>query len=304
MAEKPLGLVVNIQRYSLNDGPGTRTTVFLKGCPLRCRWCHNVEMISLHNEVWYSPMQCTSCGKCIEICPESAIQGYKDKRLIDRDVCIGEVCFRCVEVCPNRAMNVIANWMTVDDVVKEVQKDAVFYRYGGGGCTVSGGEPLVQYQFICEVLKECKNRGIHTALDTCGYGRWDILSEVSKYSDLILFDIKHMNSAKHQWGTGVSNELILENARRLSRVAKLRIRVPVIPEFNDSNEELREIAHFAKLNGIEDVDLLPYHLFASAKYKMYLTKFEFADAKPPNEELMQEVKAMFEGCGLQATIGG
>lgn len=304
MAEKILGLVANIQRYSLNDGPGTRTNVFMKGCLLKCRWCHNVEMVGTHNEVLYSPILCTGCGKCIEVCAKSAITGYKDKRAIDRAACAGEACFKCIEVCPNRAMMPVAKWMTIEEVVKEVQKDQVFYRYGGGGITVSGGEPLAQLQFVTEVLKECQGHGIHTALDTCGYSSWDILSQIAKYSDLILFDIKHMDSVKHTWGTGVSNELIIENARKLAKVAKLRIRIPVIPGFNDSEEELREIASFVKSNGMRDVDLLPYHPFASAKYKMYLAKYEFANTKPPSEEHMQDVKTIFERYGLQATIGG
>ena len=304
MAEKLLGLVANIQRYSLNDGPGTRTTVFVKGCPLRCRWCHNPEMIRTRNEVWYNPVLCTNCGKCLEVCPESAIKGCKDERVIDRDVCTSEACLKCVEVCQNHAMNVVAKWMTVEDVVKEVQKDAMFYRYGGGGCTVSGGEPSLQYQFVTEVLKECQSRGIHTVLDTCGYTSWDVLSQIANYSDLILFDVKHMNSVKHQWGTGVSNELILENAKKLSRVDKLRIRVPVIPGFNDSEEELREIAYFVKSNGIEDVDLLPFHSYASGKYKMYLMKYEFAETTQPSDEHMEEVKVLTERYGLHVTVGG
>jgi pyruvate formate lyase activating enzyme len=304
MEEKIKGLVANIQDYSVNDGPGTRTTVFLQGCPLRCRWCHNVEMTSVRNEVWYSSALCTCCGKCIEVCPESALKGYKDEREIDRNVCTGEACLKCVAVCPTNAMKVVARWMSTEEVLKEIQKGEIFYWRDGGGVTVSGGEPLVQHRFVTELLRQCQQHSIHSCLETCAYASWDVLSEAIKYVDIVLLDIKHMNPAKHKLGTGVPNELILENARKLAKVAQLRIRVPVIPGFNASEEELRDIAEFVKSNGVKEVDLLPYHSYADGKYKMYLRKYEFAQTQAPSENQMQNYKAIFEGYGLQVTIGG
>jgi pyruvate formate lyase activating enzyme len=303
MREELFGLVANIQRYSVNDGPGIRTTVFLKGCPLRCKWCHNVEMIHMQNEVWYSPGLCSQCGKCVEICPKSAIRGFKDERVIDRDVCIDEACLKCAEICSTRSMTIVARKMTVEHVLKEVRKDEIFYRRDGG-VTVSGGEPLSQFSFVVELLKVCQAHSIHTALDTSGYASWNVLSEVARYSDLILFDIKHINSEKHRWGTGVSNELILENATKLVRVAKMRARIPLIPTFNDCEEDLIEIAKFVKSIGLEEVDLLPYHSYAEGKYKMYLRIFEFSKVQPSSEDHLQHVKAIFQNYGLQVTIGG
>lgn len=304
MTENSSGLVANIQRYSLNDGPGIRTTVFLKGCPLRCRWCHNVEMISPYNEVWYYFALCTCCGKCIEACPESALRGYKSARVIDRNICKGEACLRCVEVCPTHAMATVARRLPVREVLNEVRKDEIFYRHGGGGVTLSGGEPLEQPHFIMELLKECQRHSIHTTLDTCGYSNWSVLSEVAKHVDLVLFDIKHMNSAKHEWGTGVSNVLILENAAKLAKMATIRIRIPVVPGFNESEEELTEIAKFMKLGGLKDADLLPFHSYAEGKYKMYMKEYEFGNTHSPSEERIYDLKLIFEAHGVQVTIGG
>jgi pyruvate formate lyase activating enzyme len=303
LSKKLVGLVANIQRYSVNDGPGTRTTVFMKGCFLRCKWCHNVEMIGTRNEVWYSSALCTCCGNCIEICSEFAIKGYKDERVLDRNACTAESCFKCVEVCQNHALTPIAKKMTVADVLKEVKKDEIFYWRDGGGVTISGGEPSVQPQFVAELVRECKNHSIHTVLDTCGYASWYVLSRIAKDADLILLDIKHINSAKHEWGTGVSNKLILQNAKKLVNLTKIRIRVPVIPGFNDSEEEVTEIAKFIKSINLEDVDLLPYHSYAEGKYKMYMKDYEFAKVLPPSEEQMLDFKALFEAHGLKVTVG-
>jgi len=303
LSKKLLGLVANIQRYSVNDGPGTRTTVFMKGCPLRCKWCHNVEMIGTRNEVWYSSALCTCCGNCIEICTGFAIKGYKEERVIDRNACTAESCFKCIEVCHNHALTAVAKEMTIEDVLKEVKKDEIFYWRDGGGVSISGGEPLMQPQFVAELIRECQNNLLHTTLDTCGYASWYFLSKIAKRADLILFDIKHINSTKHVWGTGVSNKLILQNATKLVKLAKIRIRVPVIPGFNDSEEEVTEIAKFIKSIGLEDVDLLPYHSYAGGKYTMYMKEYEFAKILPPSEEQMLDFKAMFEGYGLKVTIG-
>jgi pyruvate formate lyase activating enzyme len=297
------GLIADIQTYSVNDGPGIRTTIFLKGCPLKCNWCHNPEMINVYNEVWYKGVLCSSCGKCIDVCPESAIKEYKDDRVIDRDACTA--CMKCVEVCPSNAMCGIGWLVNVEDALKEIQKSEVFYRRGGGGVTISGGEPLLQPRFTTEFLKECQKRLIHTALDTCGYAPWGTLSEVAKYADLILFDIKHVDPMKHEQGTHVSNELILENLKKLVKATRsIRIRIPIVPKFNDSEDDMRGIAELVTLNNLREVDLLPYHTYAEAKYKMLGRKYELAGTQPPADDQMQRFRAILQGYGLTVSIGG
>lgn len=296
MGEQILGLITNIQVYSINDGPGIRTTVFMKGCPFKCKWCHNPEMINPNIEVWYRSMLCGSCGKCIEVCPVSAIKGYKDEREIDRDTCT--VCLKCVEVCPTHSLSVVGKLMTVEEVLKEIRKDELFYRRNGGGATISGGEPTMQADFVSELLKQCKDHLIHAAIETCGYTSWDTMGKVAKHADLILYDIKHI------YGTDVSNELILENAKKLAKIANIRIRIPVIPKFNDSEDVLRKIAEFMVSNNLQEVDLLPYHKYGEVKYKMLGKKYGLDELQVPSEELMQNFKTMFESYGLKVTIGG
>lgn len=260
-------------------------------------------MINADNEVWYKGVLCTSCGKCIAVCPESAIQGYKDDRILDRDVCTA--CMKCVEVCPSQAMCAIGWEGSVEDVLREIQKEEVFYRRGSGGATLSGGEPLLYPFFTTELLRECQKRLIHTAIETCGFASWNILSEIAKNTDLILFDMKHLDPIKHKQGTGASNEQILENLKELAKMTRnIRIRIPIIPKFNDSEEELRKIAEFMTLNDLQEVDLLPYHVYAEGKYKMLGRKYELAGAQPPTEEQMESFRALFESYGLKVTIGG
>ena len=284
------GLTANIQHYAVNDGPGIRTTVFMKGCPLRCKWCHNPEMIDPHLGIWYRQMLCTSCSKCIEVCSESAIEGFGDERVIDRNAC--NLCMKCVEVCPNHAMAAVGEQITVENALKEIRKDEIFYRRNNGGATLSGGEPLLQAHFVTELLKQCQDHLVHTVLDTCGYSSWDTMSKAVEYADLILFDIKHMDAAKHKWGTGVSNELILENARRLAKTNEMWVRVPIIPGFNDTEGELRDIAEFMLFNSLHNVDLLPYHTYAEGKYKMLGRQYELALGHPFDEEWMQDFQSI------------
>ena len=304
--EKRTGLVADIQHYSLQDGPGIRTTVFVKGCPLSCRWCHNPEMINPGKEVWYDAAKCTQCGKCIEVCPAQALKGYKDEREIDRDACIARTgCRKCVEVCPSRAMSAVGQEMAVEDAVKEVRGDEVFYRHSGGGACISGGEPSLQADFASEFLKECQDHAVHTAIETCGYASWDRLRQVAQYADLILYDIKHMDPTKHREETGVSNELVLENVKKLVNMGKkIRIRVPVIPGYNDSEDHFKKIAEFMVSNNLENIDLLPYHSYAEAKYKRLCTKYEYAGMEAPSDEEMEKRKVLLESYGLQVNIGG
>lgn len=262
-------------------------------------------MVNPDKEVWYNAANCTRCGRCIEICPTKAIQGYQDERVIDRDACIARTgCRKCVEVCPNAAMAVVGKEMAVGDVVKEVQEDEVFYHRSGGGTCISGGEPSLQEDFAAEFLKECQGHALNTSIETCGYASWDTLSKVAQYADLMLVDIKHMDPVKHKEGTGVSNEIILENITKLAKMGvSIRIRLPLIPGYNDSEDNLKKTAEFMVANNLKYIDLLPYHSFAENKYKKLGKKFETAGIKEPSMEEMAKVKAFFESYGLEANIG-
>ncbi len=261
------GVVFNIQRCSLHDGPGIRTTVFLKGCPLKCFWCQNPESQTGGPEVLLDTRKCTLCGACQRACRAGAVRldGGGGKLVFNRSDCRG--CGSCVPVCPNEARSISGKEMTVEEVMQEVLKDLKFYKKSGGGVTLSGGEPLAQPRFIREILKRCKEEGLHTTLDTCGYARWSSTKGVLEYVDLVLFDIKHPDAAKHAEATGHDNRLILENAKRIAKLKPMRVRVPLIPGFNDSAETVGEIIRFAKDElGCPDIDLLPYNRLGEIKY--------------------------------------
>jgi len=260
------GIVFNIQRYSIHDGPGIRTTVFLKGCPLRCFWCQNPESQRMEPEILFDARNCTSCGECIKICPQGATSRLQDRVRIDRNLCRG--CGRCVEVCLNEARRLSGRSMTVDEVMRDVMKDAKFYEHSGGGVTLSGGDPLAQPHFALSILQRCKRAGFHTALDTCGYAPWQTFEGLLKYVDLVLFDIKQIDPQKHRTATGKDNELILQNARKIAKLRPMRVRVPIIPGFNDSVDAVKAIARFAKEElGIADVDILSYNKLGEGKYE-------------------------------------
>ena len=260
------GIVFNIQRYSIHDGPGIRTTVFLKGCPLQCFWCQNPESQKRKPEVFLNKSKCTLCGECVAVCPTGASALSERSSTIDRDKCTG--CGKCVEACPNEARSLVGRDMTIDEVMKEVIRDRRFYENSGGGVTLSGGEPIAQPKFACAILQACKGAGLHTVLDTCGYVSWPTMEKLLKYTDLVLYDIKCMGRKKHYEATGKANEIILENAKRIAKYKAMRVRVPVIPGFNDSADEISAIAHFVKaeLNSV-DIDLLPYNKMGEIKYE-------------------------------------
>jgi pyruvate formate lyase activating enzyme len=258
------GIIFNIQGYSIHDGPGIRTTVFFKGCPLRCYWCQNPESQALKAEVLFNRSVCILCGRCVDACPSGAAQLSEDSAIIDRKKCSG--CGTCIDVCPVDARNLVGKYWEVDEVMAEVLRDRRFYESSGGGVTLSGGEPMAQPEFALNILKGCKEEGLHTALDTCGHVSWSIFERLLEYTDLVLYDIKCINTIKHKEATGQSNDLILENAKKVYRIKPMRVRVPLIPGFNDSIDEVRAIAGFvnAKLGKVE-IDLLPYNKLAEGK---------------------------------------
>jgi len=260
-------MLFNIQRYSIHDGPGIRTTVFLKGCNLKCFWCHNAESRKSHKQVQFFEQKCKLCGRCVEVCRQNAHKILGGEKVYERDSCI--TCGRCVKECANGALVMSGYAKDVCDVIKEVKKDAPFYKSSGGGVTISGGEPMLQIDFLKSILIECKNEHIHTALDTAGCVAWEDFEKIIPYTDLFLFDIKTMNAKKHIMATGSGNELILSNLKKLDAAgADIIIRVPVIPGFNDTNKDILEIADFVnRLQNIKKVDILPYNEMAGAKFE-------------------------------------
>lgn len=296
------GLVFDIQRFSIHDGPGIRTIVFLKGCPLSCRWCSNPESQSLKPVIMYQEMNCIHCGRCIAACKKGAIN-INNRDFINRDICTA--CGECVNVCPASALTLKGKKMTVEQVVKELKKDATSYRRSGGGITLSGGEPLVQSDFSKELLKACKAQGWHTAIETTGYARAETIEKVFPYVDLALMDIKNMNSEIHKECTGVSNEIILENAARVSKITKMVVRVPVIPEFNSSEQNIFETCRFVKtLNNVDTIHLLPYHTYGENKYRLLGRDYLMKESRNLNNDEIENLKSIVQGQGIECIIGG
>ena len=260
------GHIFDVQRFSLHDGPGIRTVVFLKGCPLRCAWCANPESQQPGPQIAWFENLCARCGRCSEACPRGAIHMDDGSVCTDRRLCA--VCGECAAACARRARRVMGREMSGDEVMAEVSRDAAFYRRSGGGVTFSGGEPLSQLHFLLECLRTCRRWGYHTAVETCGQAPWDDLCEAAAVTDLFLYDVKCVEPLRHEKLTGVRNELILENLERLLALgATVTVRVPVIPGANDDRENLTLLAGFvASHRGIRAVELLPYHALGTHKY--------------------------------------
>jgi pyruvate formate lyase activating enzyme len=298
------GFVFNIQKYSLQDGPGIRTTVFLKGCPLCCQWCHNPESISPRREIIVVESRCIACGECRAACEfgESvAGTGLLPPR---HDQCT--LCAECVDACPTGARQVIGRTMTVAEVVAEVAKDRIFYEDSGGGVTISGGEPLLQPRFVIALLGALREAGIHAVLDTTGFGCTEHLLNAAKFADLVLYDLKAFDEGRHRELTGVSNRSILANLTALNAVHRnVWIRLPVVPGFNDDLVELRKIADFiAGLNCVTLVNLLPFHRSGLHKYERLGQVHGLHGVEVPSEELMERAAAVFRERKLPTKIGG
>ena len=272
MAE-PKALVFQIQKMSTEDGPGIRTTVFLKSCPLKCIWCHNPESILKKKQLEWFKHKCIGCKICIETCPQGALTLDEDGMHINRDKC--DSCGLCSDECPSTALHMFGELWDLEDLYYEIQKDKVYYTQSHGGITVSGGEPTLQPDFLLQFLKKCKENGISTALDTCGYASKKIYEKLLPYVDLVLFDIKEINSEKHESYTGVPNTLILENAIWIANYVKengkkLWVRTPIIPNYTATEENIKGIGEFIinKLQNIpERWDLLSFNNLCTAKYE-------------------------------------
>jgi len=299
-----VGKISNIMKYSIHDGPGIRTTVFFKGCPLSCLWCHNPESQSLDQELMDRPERCIGCGQCLEICSNGAVEWSAGNLTYLRDHC--QVCGACCQVCPAEVRVLVAKTMSVSEVMAEIEKDLIFYDESGGGVTFSGGEAFLQPTILLELLKECRKKEIHTTLETCGFVSLEVLQTISEFVDLFLYDLKHMDSQKHQDVTRVPNELIINNLRWLAEHHdRVVVRVPIIPEINDEESNLHQIGDFvASLKRITELHLLPYHAAGVEKYQRLGRRYQLPDLQFPDKERMAQIAKQMEQYGLKVKIGG
>ena len=310
------GIVFDVQRFSIHDGPGIRSTVFLKGCAFRCFWCHNPEGLRQGTEIRFFPNRCAGCGRCITVCPEGAHTLQGDKHVFRREIC--RACGRCAETCYAGALELCGRRMTAEQVTVEVLRDRVFYENSGGGVTLSGGEPLLQRGFAREILERCKAEEIHTALQTAGCCGWDELAELLSVTDLIMIDIKHVDDEKHQAAVGVSNRQVLSNARRLMQADKAVVfRVPLIPTVNDTPEEIKNIAVFVselvrlRRRAHPDrrshthapwLELLPFHRLAAEKYRSLGLDYRAGGLEPPSREKIAQLAETAAAEGIAVRV--
>ncbi len=298
-----MGKIFNIQKFCTNDGPGIRTTVFFKGCPLRCEWCHNPESQSFRAELLYSPESCVSCLRCVGVCESGAQKSSDGTHIFAREDCVG--CLKCASLhCP--ALEAVGRDETPEAVLAEVLKDRAFYETSAGGITLSGGEPFAQYEFALELLRLAKASGLHTAVETCGYVATERLVEAAEYVDLFLYDVKETDSELHERFTGVDNSLILANLRRLDSLgARVILRAPIIPGRNARDEHYRALASLAnELSCVEAIELEPYHSFGESKHTRLGREYLLAGASLDDSELSRILELMRDLTAKKSTIPG
>ncbi len=312
--KQPKGIIYDIQPFSVQDGPGIRTTVFLKGCPLRCPWCHSPESQEFYPQLSWIQMRCVGCGKCISLCPNNAISfcpeeyetitnGKIHQIIIDRDKCIN--CGTCTQKCYARALFISGTEYTIDQVLEKVKGDIPFYNTSGGGVTISGGEALSQPEFTLELLKALKELNIHTAVDTTGFTAQSNIQKVIPYTDLFLYDLKLMDSKKHLDVVGVPNEIILDNARFIAESdGQMQIRIPLITGINDDENNIRATAQFCKSiqKAVTTIQLLPFHDLGSAKYPRIGREQDIFTVPAVSDDRIEHCKKIFEEYGLSVTV--
>jgi len=306
-SETLTGLVSDFQRFSIHDGPGIRTIVFFKGCPLHCLWCQNPENIGFQPELLYIDNNCIQCHNCVAACPNHCISIVEGQGIaIDKVRCSLSECGKCQHMCYANAINIGGRYLTVSEVMDEVDLDREFYDRSGGGVTFSGGEPFSQPRFLEALALEAKERGLRTAVETCGQARWDIMQPILRHMDLVLYDVKHMDPETHQRLTGVTNGRILENLLKIDAMGiPLRIRLPLIPGLNDTPENLQETVSFAaQLSNLVALDVLPYHRMGEPKWSQLGQDYPLHGLVPhTKDQVLQLVEAM-KICPVPITIGG
>ncbi len=297
-------LIFNIQNYSLHDGPGIRTTVFFKACPLSCKWCHNPESLSKEIQMVRNDSNCMLCGACVVVCPTEALEMTDEGVQFDRDKCI--TCGKCEKVCSYDAIKIAGKEYSVDEVMKKILKDKVFYEESGGGVTFSGGEPLMQAEVLAEIAKECKKQGIHTTLDTSGFASWEALEKVIENIDLILYDLKIIDEEKHIEYVGASNKRIIENLGKLKdKDVDIFLRMPIIKGVNDSPEEAMEVLNLIEGNkNIKQINLLEYHKMGMEKYPRLGKKYELTGDEKPDKADIERLHNIYSEAGYKVIIGG
>jgi len=299
------GIIFDIKRYAIHDGPGIRTTVFFKGCTLNCTWCHNPEGIKTEPEVILRSNRCArDCTACISYCPQEALSKTNNKIKINKSKC--DLCGQCSEVCVYEAIEIAGKKMTDSEIMDEVSKDSIFYQDSSGGVTFSGGEPTLQPEFLKALLKKCREKNISTTLDTSGFAPYEIFENIQEDVDIFLYDLKVMDDRKHRKFTGVSNKLILDNLRKLCvNGCKVIARIPLIPGVNDDEKNITETSDFLKSVGkIQNVNILPFHNSWCEKYMALNQEEPETSFNPISEARQEEIRSSLTGCGFEVKIGG
>lgn len=300
--------IFNVQKYSIYDGPGIRTLIFFKGCPLRCKWCSNPEGLERKYQVMFKEDSCIDCGKCISVCPVhihyslDKTDGHKVNRNID---CVG--CRKCEAICPKQALSIVGMETTISEALDIIEQDALFYQSSGGGVTLGGGEVTAQPDFATNLLMECKRMGIHTAIETCGYAKLESLLMIAEFTDLFLYDIKHIDSDRHYELTGVRNERILDNLRELvQRGFRVKVRMPLIRGLNDGEETIRKTLEFLKpfnsYKNFQGIDLLPYHKLGINKYKQLDMQYAITEDLSFQEAELDHIEKFITNYDLQVKV--